>query len=143
MAVEPLTASSNEFTPMTIEPLNAIPMGVDFTEDGTTGYGAQYADDALQNSTDKVANHQNQSVPQNNHHHTELVPVKIKPKFPGGKAKRDLRKQLNVPDICDRLASAVAREEILYCEVNVPLVLYIYALWALAIHPIELCLPQK
>lgn len=64
MAVEPLTASSNEFTPMTIEPLNAIPMGVDFIENGTTGYGAQYADDArtLTDSTRRNQHHRRRTL---------------------------------------------------------------------------------
>lgn len=116
MTVEPLMASSNGLTPMTIEPLRAIPMGVDFVENGSTEYGAQYADDVLENSAHRVAKLQNRSSPQSKNHHTELVPVRSKPKFRGGKAKRGLRKQLNVADICDRLSSAVAREEILYCE---------------------------
>lgn len=115
VTVEPLTASSDELTPMTIEPLRAIPMG-DFNENGSTEYGAQYADDTLQNSTHKIAKLENQSSPQNNNHHTELVLVRPKPTYRGGKTKRGLRKQLNVADICDRLASAEAREEILYCE---------------------------
>uniref|UniRef100_A0ACD5UYC0 Uncharacterized protein n=1 Tax=Avena sativa TaxID=4498 RepID=A0ACD5UYC0_AVESA len=113
MTVEPLIA--NELTPMTVEPLRAIPAG-DFSENGSTEYGAQYADDTLQNSTHKIAKLENQSSPQNNNRHTELVLMRPKPKFRGGKAKRGLRKQLNVADICDRLASAAAREEILYCE---------------------------
>nr|CAH66406.1 OSIGBa0093L02.2 [Oryza sativa] len=115
MNVEPLNVSSNELTPMTIEPLNAIPMGVDFTQNGSIEYGAQCAEDALQNSTRGVANLQNQSVPRDNNH-TELVAVKRRPTLRGGKAKRAMRKQLNVVGICDRLASEVAREEILYCE---------------------------
>ena len=117
MNVEPPTASSDELTQMTIEPLRAIPMG-DFSANGSTECGPQYADDALQNSTHKIAKLENQSSPQNNNHHTELVLVRPKPKIRGGKAKRGLRKQLNVADICDRLASAEAREEILYCEVK-------------------------
>jgi hypothetical protein len=117
MIVEPLTASLDELTQMTIEPLRAIPVG-DFSENGSTEYGAEYADDTLQNSTHKIAKLENQSSPQNKNHHTELVPVRPKPAFRGGKAKRGLRKQLNVADICDRLASAEAREEILYCEVK-------------------------
>uniref|UniRef100_A0A0D3FVX9 SET domain-containing protein n=1 Tax=Oryza barthii TaxID=65489 RepID=A0A0D3FVX9_9ORYZ len=115
MNVEPLNVSSNELTPMTIEPLNAIPMGVDFTQNGSIEYGAQCAEDALQNSTRGVANLQNQSAPRDNNH-TELVAVKRRPTLRGGKAKRGMRKQLNVAGICDRLASEVAREEILYCE---------------------------
>ncbi|XP_062185244.1 histone-lysine N-methyltransferase ASHH1 isoform X2 [Phragmites australis] len=115
MTVEPLTASSNEFTPMTIEPLNAIPMGADFVENGSVEYSAEDARDAPQNSVQKVANNQNQTESQNNNH-SELVPVRSSPKLPGRKAKRGPRKQLNITDICDRLASSVAREEILYCE---------------------------
>uniref|UniRef100_A0A0E0KQQ1 Ubiquitinyl hydrolase 1 n=1 Tax=Oryza punctata TaxID=4537 RepID=A0A0E0KQQ1_ORYPU len=115
MNVEPLNASSNEFTPMTIEPLNAIPMGVDFTQNGSIECGAQYAEDALQNSTCEVANLQSQSAPRGNNH-TELVAVKRRPALRGGKAKRGMHKQLNVAGICDRFASEVAREEILYCE---------------------------
>uniref|UniRef100_A0A0D9W4Z1 Histone-lysine N-methyltransferase n=1 Tax=Leersia perrieri TaxID=77586 RepID=A0A0D9W4Z1_9ORYZ len=115
VSVEPLAASSSEFTPMTIEPLNAIPMGVDFTQNGSIEYGAQYTEHALQSSTDEVASLQSQSAPQENNHR-ELVVVRCKPALRGGKAKRGLRKQLNVPGICDRLASAVAREEIMYCE---------------------------
>ncbi|KAF0893843.1 hypothetical protein E2562_029718 [Oryza meyeriana var. granulata] len=117
MTVEPLTASSNEFTPMTIEPLNAVPMGVDFTQNGSIEYGAQYAEDALQNSTHEVANLQSQSAPRDNNH-TKLVVVRRKPALHGGKARRGMHKQLNVAGICDRLASAVAREEIMYCEVK-------------------------
>ncbi|KAM3367444.1 hypothetical protein ACQJBY_016195 [Aegilops geniculata] len=116
LSVEPLTASSDELTPMTIEPLIAVPVGVDIMENGLTEYGAQYSDDAAQNSMHKVAKLENQSSPQNNNHHTELVLVRPTPKFRGGKAKRGLRKQLNVADICDRLASAAARQEILFCE---------------------------
>ncbi|VAH47780.1 unnamed protein product [Triticum turgidum subsp. durum] len=86
----PEIASSNEFTPLSVEP--------------------------LMNSMHKVARLENQSSPQNNNHHTELVLVRPTPKFRGGKAKRGLCKQLNVADICDRLASAAARQEILFCE---------------------------
>lgn len=118
LSVEPLTASSDELTPMTIEPLIAVPVGVDIMENGLTEYGAQYSDDTAQNSMHKVAKLENQSSPQNNNHHTELVLVRPTPKFRGGKAKRGLRKQLNVADICDRLASAAARQEILFCEVK-------------------------
>jgi hypothetical protein len=117
MIVEPLAASSDEPTPMIVEALRVIPVG-DFIENGSTEYVAQYGDDNMQNSMHKIAKLENQSSPQNNNHHTELVPVRPLPKFRGGKTKRGLRKQLNVADICDRLASAEAREEILYCEVK-------------------------
>ncbi|KAG8082001.1 hypothetical protein GUJ93_ZPchr0014g47413 [Zizania palustris] len=117
MAVEPLTTSLNEFTPTIVEPLNAIPMGVEFTQNGSIEYGTQYVDDALQDSTHKAANLQSQTSQDNDkNYHRELVVVKPKPQFRGRKNKRGLRKQLNVPGICDRLASAMAREEILYYE---------------------------
>uniref|UniRef100_A0A0D3FVX7 SET domain-containing protein n=1 Tax=Oryza barthii TaxID=65489 RepID=A0A0D3FVX7_9ORYZ len=92
-----------------------IASSIDFTQNGSIEYGAQCAEDALQNSTRGVANLQNQSAPRDNNH-TELVAVKRRPTLRGGKAKRGMRKQLNVAGICDRLASEVAREEILYCE---------------------------
>ncbi|EEC77282.1 hypothetical protein OsI_15918 [Oryza sativa Indica Group] len=92
-----------------------IASSIDFTQNGSIEYGAQCAEDALQNSTRGVANLQNQSAPRDNNH-TELVAVKRRPTLRGGKAKRGMRKQLNVVGICDRLASEVAREEILYCE---------------------------
>ncbi|KAL6652891.1 hypothetical protein ACP70R_011816 [Stipagrostis hirtigluma subsp. patula] len=116
MTVEPLNASSNEFTPMTIEPLNAIPMGSDFIETGPTEYSTQDARDAPRNPMCTVANQQNQTESQKNSTHSELAPVKSLPKVRGRKPKRDPRKTLSIPDICDRLASSVAREEILYCE---------------------------
>lgn len=115
MSIDPLTASSNKFTPMTVEPLNAVAMGADLVENGSVEYSAQDTHDAPQNTMQQVANHQNQTNSPNNH--SELVPLKL-PKVRGRKPKYGPRKQLlNIPDICDRLASSVAREEILYCEV--------------------------
>jgi len=111
MTVEPLAASSNEFTPMTIEPLNAIPMVARFAENGSTEHNAQDSHVASQNSVPEAANHQNQTESQSK----ALVPVKPIPKRRGRKPKR-VRKQLDIPDICNRLVSSVACEEILYCE---------------------------
>jgi len=111
MTVEPLAASSNEFTPMTVEPLNAIPMGARFAENGLTEHNAQDSHVAPQNSVPEAANHENQTESQNK----ALVPVKPIPKRRGRKPKRVVRK-LDIPDICDRLVSSVACEEILYCE---------------------------
>ncbi|KAL5679244.1 hypothetical protein ACJX0J_005629, partial [Zea mays] len=54
----------------------------------------------------------NQTGSQNNGNHSALVPVKPR----GRKPKRIVHKQLDIPDICDRLTSSVACEEILYCE---------------------------
>jgi hypothetical protein len=119
MNVDPLTASSNEFTAMTIEPLNAMPMVAHLAENGSTEYGVQDTHDASQNSVPKAANHANQTGSQNNSNHSALVPVKPAPKRRGRKPKRVLHKQLDIPDICDRLTSSVACEEILYCEVMV------------------------
>nr|CAB3487044.1 unnamed protein product [Digitaria exilis] len=116
MAVEPLAASSNEFVPMTIEPLNAIPMAAQFVENGLTEYSAQDTHLAPQNSVPEAANHQNQTESQNSSNHLALVPVKSIPKRRGRKPKRVLVKQMDIPDICNRLTSSVAREEILYCE---------------------------
>ncbi|OEL37404.1 Histone-lysine N-methyltransferase ASHH1, partial [Dichanthelium oligosanthes] len=117
MAVEPLAASSNGFTPMTIEPLNAIPMVAHhFVENGSTEYSAQDAHVAPQNSVPEAANHLNQTESQNNSNHSALALVKSIPKRRGRKPKRVLPKQLDIPDICERLASSVACEEILYCE---------------------------
>ncbi|KAL6883594.1 hypothetical protein ACP4OV_011008 [Aristida adscensionis] len=116
MTVEPLSASSHEFTPMTIEPLNAIPMGVDFIENGSTEHSTQNTHDVPRNAVCKVENQQSQTESEKNSTHSELFPVKPSPKVPGRKPKRHPRKQMNIPDICDRLASSVAREEILYCE---------------------------
>jgi len=117
--VEPLTASSNEFTPMTIEPLNAMPMVAHLVENGSTEYSVQDTHDhgVSQNSVPKAANHANQTGSQNNSNHSALVPVKPAPKRRGRKPKRVLPKQLDIPDICDRLTSSLACEEILYCEV--------------------------
>ncbi|KAK3144771.1 hypothetical protein QOZ80_4AG0317660 [Eleusine coracana subsp. coracana] len=115
MIIDSLTASSNEFTPLTIEPLNAIPMGADLVENGSIEYCAEHTHDAPQNTMQQVANHQNQTDSPNNNH-SELAPLKL-PKVRGRKPKHGPRKQsLNIPDICDHLASSVAREEILYCE---------------------------
>jgi len=114
MTVEPLAASSNEFTPMTIEPLNAIPMVARFAENGSTEHNAQDSHVAPQNSVPEAANHENQTESQNK----ALVPVKPIPKRRGRKPKR-VRKQLDIPDICNRLVSSVACEEILYCEVKI------------------------
>jgi hypothetical protein len=114
MNVEPLTVSSNEFTPS-----NAMPMVARLVENGSTGYSAQDTHDASQNSAPKAANHANQTGPQNNSNHSALVPVKPAPKRRGRKPKRVVHKQLDIPDICDRLTSSVACEEILYCEVMV------------------------
>jgi len=114
MTVEPLAASSNEFTPMTIEPLNAIPMVARFAENGSTEHNAQDSHVASQNSVPEAAKHQNQTESQNK----ALVPVKPIPKRRGRKPKRVVRK-LDIPDICDRLVSSVACEEILYCEVKI------------------------
>lgn len=111
MNVEPLTVSSNEFTPS-----NAMPMVARLVENGSTGYSAQDTHDASQNSAPKAANHANQTGPQNNSNHSTLVPVKPAPKRRGRKPKRVVHKQLDIPDICDRLTSSVACEEILYCE---------------------------
>lgn len=119
MAVEPLAASSNEFVPMTIEPLNAIPMAAHFVENGSTEYSAQDSHVAPQNSVPEAANHQDQTESQNNSNHSALALVKSMPKRRGRKPKRVQLKQLDIPDICDRLASSVAREEILYCEVKI------------------------
>lgn len=119
MAVEPLAASSNEFVPMTIEPLNAIPMAAQFVENGSTEYSAQDTHLAPQNSVPEAANHQNQTESQNSSNHLALVPVKSIPKRRGRKPKRVLVKQMDIPDICNRLTSSVAREEILYCEVKI------------------------
>ncbi|KAL5650877.1 hypothetical protein ACJX0J_036335, partial [Zea mays] len=58
----------------------------------------------------------NQTGSQNNSNHSTLVPVKPTPKRRGRKPKRIVHKQLDIPDICDRLTSSVACEEILYCE---------------------------
>ncbi|CAN6270200.1 unnamed protein product [Urochloa humidicola] len=115
MAVGPLAASLNEFTPMTIEPLNSIPMVSHFVENGSTEYSAQDAHVAPQNSVPETTNHPNQTESQNSNH-SALVVVKSIPKRRGRKPKRIVPKQLDIPDICDRLASSVAREEILYCE---------------------------
>jgi len=117
MNIEPLTASSNEFTPMTIEPLNAMPMVAHLVENGSTAYSVQDTHDVSQNSVSKAANHANQTGSQNNSNHSALVPVKPAPKRRGRKPKRVLHKQRDIPDICDRLTSSVACEEILYCEV--------------------------
>lgn len=115
MSIDPLTGSSNEFTPMTVELLNAVPMGADLVENGSVEYCAQHTDDAPQNTMQQDANHQNQTDSQYNNQ--ELVSLKL-PKVRGRKPKYGPRKQLfNIRDICDRLASSVAREEILYCEV--------------------------
>ncbi|KAJ1270992.1 hypothetical protein BS78_06G094600 [Paspalum vaginatum] len=115
MNVEPSAASSNEFTPMTIEPLNAIPMVAHLVENGLTEYSAQDTYDTSQNSVPSAANHVNQNESQNNSNHSALVPVKPAPKRRGRKPKHVLRK-LDIPDICNRLASSEACEEILYCE---------------------------
>ncbi|TVU14514.1 hypothetical protein EJB05_37988 [Eragrostis curvula] len=116
MSIDPLSASSNEFTPMTIEPLNAIPMGADLVENGSIEYSALDTHDTPQDTMQQVANQQNHTESQNNSDHSQLVPVKLL-KVRGRKPKHGPRKQLlNIPDICDRLASSVAREEILYCE---------------------------
>lgn len=119
MAVEASSANSNEFTPMTIEPLNAIPMEAHFVKNGLTEYSAQDAHAAPQNSVPEAGNHQNQTESQNNSNHSALLLVKSMPKRRGRKPKRVVVKQLDIPDICDRLASSVAREEILYCEVKI------------------------
>ncbi|CAD6263699.1 unnamed protein product [Miscanthus lutarioriparius] len=118
MNIEPLTASSNAFTPMTIEPLNAMPMVAHVVENGSTEYSVQGTNDhdVSQNSVPKAANHANQTGSQNNSNHSALVPVKSAPKRRGRKPKRVLHKQLDIPDICDRLTSSVACEEILSCE---------------------------
>lgn len=116
MNVEPSSASSNGFTPMNVEPLNAIPMAAHVVENGSTEYSVQ---DASQNLVPKSANHANETGSQNNSNHSVLVPVKPAPKRRGRKPKRVLPKQLDIPDICDRLTSSVACEEILYCEVKI------------------------
>jgi hypothetical protein len=100
---------------MTIEPLNAIPMVARFAENGSTEHNAQDSHVTPQNSVPEAANHQNQTESQNK----ALVPVKPIPKRRGRKPKRVVRKQLDIPDICDQLVSSVACEEILYCEVKI------------------------
>jgi hypothetical protein len=118
MSINPLTASSNESTPMTIEPLNAIPMGSDVVENGSTKYSAQHTHDARY-TMQQAENDQNQTNSQNSNSNSGLIPLKL-PKVRGRKPKHGPRKQfLNIPGICDRLASSVACEEILYCEVNI------------------------
>lgn len=126
MSVEPITASSNEFTPMTTEPLNALPMVAHLAENGSTEYSVQDIHGASEISAPKAGNHANQTESQNNSNHSALIPVKPTPKRRGRKPKRVLRKELDIPDICDRLASSVACEEILYCEVNYLLCLKLF-----------------
>ncbi|XP_020112065.1 histone-lysine N-methyltransferase ASHH1 isoform X1 [Ananas comosus] len=95
--------------PISIEPLCAIPMEIDFAKNDATAVNSMYVNDTQQNFREE-----NALIPRN--FHTEPSPSKRSPHFPGRKAKTQVKKQLNVALIAERLALAEAREEILACE---------------------------
>lgn len=97
--------------PISIEPLCAIPMEIDFAKNDATTINSMYVNDSTQNFREE-----NALIPRN--FHAEPSPSKRSPHFPARKAKTQVKKQLNVALIAERLALAESREEILACEVK-------------------------
>ncbi|XP_073003236.1 histone-lysine N-methyltransferase ASHH1 [Typha latifolia] len=103
--------------PISVEPLNSIPMEIDYVKNEAAEDDSMYQHDLQQNFTNKnsmISRIRSNSACRN--YHIELSPSKNSPQFPGGKSKCLPRKQLNVVLICERLASSEACEEILICE---------------------------
>lgn len=105
--------------PIAAEPINFAPMEIDEVKYDTPEEDTIYFESTQQNSTKKSAM---LSRIRSNHacrnYHTESSPLsKSSSRNAGGKSKIGMRKQIDVKLICERLAMAEAREEILAYEV--------------------------
>lgn len=105
---------------MVVEPLNFVPMEVNGVKYETTEDECMYAENAQENFARKsamISRIRSNSACRNYHIDSNSL-SKTSSRYPGGKAKFGVRKQVNVKLICERLAVAEAREEIIAYEVR-------------------------
>lgn len=110
----------SESMPMVVEPLNFVPMEVNGVKYETTEDECMYAENAQENFARKsamISRIRSNSACRNYHIDSNSL-SKTSSRYPGGKAKFGVRKQVNVKLICERLAVAEAREEIIAYEVR-------------------------
>ncbi|CAL9179297.1 unnamed protein product [Musa hybrid cultivar] len=108
----------SESIPMVVEPLNFVPMEVNGVKYETTEDECLYAENAQENFARKsamISRIRSNSACRNYHIDSNSL-SKTSSRYPGGKAKFGVRKQVNVKLICERLAVAEAREEIIAYE---------------------------
>ncbi|KAJ0976874.1 hypothetical protein J5N97_012348 [Dioscorea zingiberensis] len=103
--------------PIAVEPLNSFPMEMDEEKNEITGEN-MYTEDAQQKLTQKstmISRIRSNSACRN-YHIEESSPTKNSAFYPNAKSKINVRKQVNVKSVTERLASEDARQEILAYE---------------------------
>ncbi|WOL02330.1 histone-lysine N-methyltransferase ASHH1 isoform X1 [Canna indica] len=104
--------------PIAVEPLNFVPMEISEAKYETTEEDFMYGENSQQKFAPKsamISRIRSNSACRN--YHIDSSPLsKNTSRYPGGKSKFGVRKQVNVKLICERLAMAEARNEIIACE---------------------------
>lgn len=103
--------------PISVEPLNSLPMEMDGLKNEITREDIMYTEDAQQRLTQKstmISRIRSNSACRN--YHIESSPTKHSAFYPNAKSKTNVRRQVNIKSVTDRLASEDARQEIFTYE---------------------------
>lgn len=104
--------------PISVEPLNSLPMEIDGLKNEIPGEDNNYSEDAHQRLTQKstmISRIRSNSACRN--YHIDSSPTKNSAFYPSAKSKTNVRRQVNIKSVTDRLASEDACQEIFTCEV--------------------------